>query len=169
MSPDNRRPGVGDRRHVVRAGRRVGDRPVTADVRPPMPTVLIVDAHQDGREVLADYLAFHGFDTRQAATADEAVAQAPHCDVAVMELALPRVGGLDVVARLRAAPETASVAVIVYTANVTPMARTLVAAAGIPTFLAKPTDFRLLPSEVLRAFSRISPADGHGRRPIQAA
>ena len=56
-----------DRRAVARGGRR------SSDNRSVKPTVMIVDAHQDGREMVAYYLGTLGLNTVQAATGPEAL------------------------------------------------------------------------------------------------
>ena len=64
-------------------------------------------------------------------------AAARHCHVALVELVLPQVTGLELAAHLKSAPETAKVAVIIHTNWVTPEARASAAVAGIPPASAK--------------------------------
>jgi CheY-like chemotaxis protein len=115
--------------------------------------------------MLAEYLTSWGFLTREAADADAAVAQARHCDVAVMELALPKVSGLDVVSLLQKASPSGAPEVIVFTADVTARARASVAAAGIQTFLTKPRDLSLVPVEVLRVLCQAVRRGTHADSP----
>ena len=102
-----------DRRAVARGGRR------SSDNRSVKPTVLIVDAHQDGREMVAYYLGSLGLNTVQAATGPEALEKVRHCHVALVELVLPHGSGLGLAAQLR----SAGVAVIIYSSWATPAAR----------------------------------------------
>ena len=105
--------------------------------------------------MIAYYLRSVGFDTLEAASAAEALEQARHCHVALIDLVLPKVSGLELAAQLKSAPETARVAVIIYTNWVTPDARVLAAAAGIP-LLPKSTDLKVLAEELLQAFHRVA-------------
>lgn len=134
----------------MRGGRRSIDH---RDAR--KPKVLIVDAYRDGREMIAYYLRSIGFDTLEAGSGAEALEQARHCDVALIDLVLPKVSGLDLAAQLKSAPETARVAVIIYTKWVTQEARVLAAAAGLP-LLPKSTDLKVLAEELLQAFHRVA-------------
>ena len=143
-----------DRRSFARGGRRLSDEAPLTNFAGPKPTVLIADVSEDGRAMLAEYLAFLGFKTVQASDGDEAFEKASHCDVALLELGLPRVGGLAVAQRLRAGADTAHKAVIVHTSWVTESTRASVIAAGIPTFIPKPVDLILLAGQVLHAYRR---------------
>ena len=105
--------------------------------------------------MVAAYLDLLGFDTLQAGSGPEALEKARHCHVALLELALPNVSGLELAAHLKSAPDTSGVAVIVHTSWVTSEARASVVAAGIP-FLPKPTDLKLLTAHLLQAFRRVA-------------
>lgn len=71
---------------------------------PRKPLVLIVDDAVDNREGYAEYLQFHGFRTREAATGGEAMACARRNqpDVVLLDLRLPDVDGAEVCRQLRA-------------------------------------------------------------------
>jgi len=104
--------------------------------------------------MLAEYFAFLGCRTVEAADGHEACEKAPHCDVALLEVGLQRMDGLAVAQRLRASAETAQKVVIVHTSRVTADTRASVVAAGIPTFIPKPIDLTLLAAQVLDAYRR---------------
>src|SRR6188472_981236 len=77
-----------DRRSFARGGRRPSDNAPLADFAGPKPTILIADTSEDGRAMLAEYFAFLGCKTVEAADGHEAFEKAPHCDVALLELGL---------------------------------------------------------------------------------
>jgi CheY-like chemotaxis protein len=148
----SRRRHASDRRGVARGGRRGGDSGPLRDFTGPKPTVLIVDADEDGREIVSRYLDSLGFETVQAVNAREALDMGSQCHMALIELGLPGVGGLDVAQRLKAADATAHVGVIVHTSWVTDDTRAAVAAAGIAVFVPKPTNLSVLAAQVLGTF-----------------
>ncbi len=104
--------------------------------------------------MLAEYFAFLGCKTVEAADGHEAFQRAPHCDVALLELALPRLDGLAVAQRLRASADTAHKTVIVHSSWMSENTRASVLAAGIPTFIPKPVELSLLAAQVLHAYRR---------------
>lgn len=65
-------------------------------------------------------------------------------DVIVMDVALPRMNGIEAVRRLRANPETAHIPIIVATASGTVQARHESAQVGADIFLEKPFTMRVL-------------------------
>jgi two-component system, OmpR family, KDP operon response regulator KdpE len=64
--------------------------------------VLIVDDEPAIRRLLRASLQAEGYRTEEAANGAEALARAPSADVVVLDLGLPDIDGLEVVARLRA-------------------------------------------------------------------
>ena len=68
------------------------------------PTVLLVDDDQGTRETFAAGLSMAGFKTTTAASASEALryARVSHCDVAIFDLKLPDMSGIDLVRALQA-------------------------------------------------------------------
>ena len=89
--------------------------------RPPAarPLVLIVDGHEDTRELYALALRFFGFD---AVTEDGAGplnrARETHPDIIVTELALPQRDGWTFVDELKRDPQTSAIPVVVLTSYV---------------------------------------------------
>ena len=115
--------------------------------------VLVVDDTEHVRTMLADMLSLDGFDViGQAANADAAVdvAIATHPDIAIMDLRLPGVDGIEATRRLRAACPGTSV--ILYTAYLTDEIRAEAAAAGAAHCLRK-TDGLI---ELERELSRLT-------------
>jgi CheY-like chemotaxis protein len=102
--------------------------------------ILLVDDDQTLLEVLATLLDLEEFRVTTAgdgASALDAVdRQRP--DVVVCDVAMPGLDGLEVCRRLKAAPQTASVPVILLTARGGPRDREEGLAAGCDAYLTKP-------------------------------
>jgi CheY-like chemotaxis protein len=81
------------------------------------PLVLLVDDHDDTREIFAVLLRAHGFDIVAAANPDEALACALHTrpDVVLTDLFSQLHDPLAIIRRLRAEPALAAVAIVVMT------------------------------------------------------
>ncbi|MGH8029594.1 MAG: ATP-binding protein, partial [Arenimonas sp.] len=88
------------------------------DSLPPL-KVLVVDDVAWNREVVAAYLRNTHHQLRQAADGKEAldVAREYHPDVVLMDIRMPRMGGVEALAALRADPELANVRVLAVTAS----------------------------------------------------
>lgn len=100
--------------------------------------ILIVDDHDDTRELFAELLAFDGFSVLSAATGGDALALAREhrpCLI-LLDLGLPDIAGLELVLRLRAEPNTATVPI--YALSGFTNLRSAALAAGIDGFLIKP-------------------------------
>ena len=100
--------------------------------------ILIVDDHDDTRELFAELLSFDGFSVVSAATGADALALVREhrpCLI-LLDLGLPDIGGLDLVLRLRAEPNTATVPI--YALSGFSNLRSAALAAGIDGFLIKP-------------------------------
>jgi CheY-like chemotaxis protein len=100
--------------------------------------ILIVDDHDDTRNLLVELLALDGFAVIAAASGEEALAmvreQRP-C-IVLLDLGLPDIAGLELVLRLRAEPNTASAPI--YALSGFTNLRSAALAAGIDGFLVKP-------------------------------
>jgi CheY-like chemotaxis protein len=103
--------------------------------------------------------------------------QQPLPDVVFLDLKLPQVYGLDVLARVRANPQTAALRVIVLTSSGEERDRSAATALGIQGYLVKPPSSLLvaealakLPPAPNRAQSEPSPSPRHVEppRPLQA-
>jgi CheY-like chemotaxis protein len=81
--------------------------------------VLIVDDHDDAREVLAMVLELAGHTVLQAANGVEAVDHATRLepDLILMDLAMPVMDGLTATKLLRTQSKTAGIRIIALTAN----------------------------------------------------
>jgi len=104
-------------------------------------TVLIIDADQANVLVVARALMLAKFETRAAARQDEIVAalnQQPAADVIAMDMVLPDVIGLELLARMREHPTYKSVPIIVMTAKVEHDDIVAALAYGASGYMTKP-------------------------------
>jgi CheY-like chemotaxis protein len=91
------------------AGRAAADRPV----------VLVVDDSKDGLEAVAMFLELSGFHAIRAENGLEALIAAHYTrpEVAVLDVAMPVLNGLEAAKLLKASPATRNVRLMAYTAN----------------------------------------------------
>jgi DNA-binding response OmpR family regulator len=108
----------------------------------PAGRVLIVEDVEDAARTLAVCLELYGFEARVARDADEALAAVAEFtpDAMVVDLGLPRVDGIEVIRRARAAHPAGRVAVVVLTGFGDPDRRAAAERVGADAFLLKPTD-----------------------------
>jgi CheY-like chemotaxis protein len=111
--------------------------------------VLLVESHDDSRDMYADYLSECGFTVRTAGTADEGLMHASHADVIVTEIRVHgSFDGVELVARLRDAATTRQTPIIVLTACAFETDQQRAQEAGCNAFLPKPCLPRRLVSEI---------------------
>jgi CheY-like chemotaxis protein len=125
-----------------------------------LPLVLIAEDDPDILELIVACL--HSIDCRIAQASDgrtalELIAKdAP--SLAVLDIRMPQVDGLEVTRRLKSDPATRSIAVLVLTASVDGHQPARVAAAGADRYLAKPftaAQLREAVTELLAGLSRL--------------
>ena len=85
-----------------------------------LPHILVVDDDKRLRELLRKYLADNGFRVTVAAHAAEARGRLEGIafDLIVLDVMMPQMDGLEVLTKLKAAPDTSSIPVILLTAKV---------------------------------------------------
>jgi two-component system cell cycle response regulator DivK len=114
------------------------------------PLVLVVDDHDDARELLAVIVQSSGYQVATAANGREAVDEASRQkpDAIIMDLFMPEMDGYEAARILKARPDLASVPILAYTARSSPseMDSGLFAACCI-----KPC----IPSELLEALAQV--------------
>jgi CheY-like chemotaxis protein len=117
---------------------------------PPTPASLIalVDDDDDNRSMYRQYLEWEGFRVVEAGDGLQAIELARRLALAaiVMDLALPRLDGLEAVRRLRADPVTKHIPVLALTAHALVGYAEQALAAGCDGYLAKPC----LPEDLAR-------------------
>jgi CheY-like chemotaxis protein len=116
------------------------------------PSVLLVEDDPDTRHMYATCLDVMGFEVREARDGLEGVrcAQAVHPDVVLMDVAMPRMDGLEATRRLKNNPETASVPIVILSAFTTLQDRERALEAGASEFLPKPCDPETLATRLRR-------------------
>jgi diguanylate cyclase (GGDEF)-like protein/PAS domain S-box-containing protein len=105
-------------------------------------TILIVDDEAHNRRLLEALLHAAGYATESAADADEAlafVARRPP-DLILLDVMMPGIDGNELARMLKSAPATASIPIIMVTANSDRAARLASLEAGAEDFLGKPVD-----------------------------
>ena len=121
------------------------------------PRILVVDDDRDVRETVVEFLRGEGFDVVEAANGLEALVQVKRARPSgiVLDLLMPRLGGLDAIKRIRAFDR--AIRVVVMTGAPDPELQRQARALGAVAVLAKPI---ALPSllEALRAETVVPPA-----------
>jgi DNA-binding response OmpR family regulator len=101
--------------------------------------VLLVESHEDSRDMYADYLRACGFMVQTADTTDDGLLRASDADVIVTEICVHgSFDGVELVGRLREADETKETPIIVLTACAFASDEQRALAAGCDVFLPKP-------------------------------
>lgn len=83
--------------------------------------VLLVDDHDDGREVLSEFLSFSGFDVEGCGSGEDAlerIASKGVPGVVVTDLTLGEMSGVDLAKKLRADERTSKVPIVAVTGRV---------------------------------------------------
>jgi two-component system cell cycle response regulator DivK len=118
--------------------------------------ILIVEDHRDSREILKAQLETLGYEVIEARDGEESVkkAQASHPDIIVMDLGLPKIGGIEAACRLKANPKTRDIPIIAYTAWSREEHQERAFAAGIIEYLTKPASPQLFKRVIERLLQR---------------
>jgi two-component system cell cycle response regulator DivK len=123
-----------------------------------MKTILIVEDNEKNMKLARDILQVKGYRTIGAvnglAGVQAARDEAP--DLILMDIQLPDISGIEVFARLRADPNTASIPAIAFTASVTQADRNRIVDAGFAAFLAKPINLKEFLLTIERALAKAS-------------
>lgn len=121
------------------------------------PDVLIVDDEPQVRQVVATYLEREGFSVRSAADGREALVEIARKrpDALVLDLMLPHVNGLEVLAKLRAGGD--EVPVIVLSARGSEPERVAGLELGADDYVAKPASPREIAARVRAVLRRSKP------------
>ncbi len=123
-------------RDLAIADQRVAEE--TAQVRGPL--CLVVDDSVSVRRTMALFLSDLGFEVDNAADGIEALGRVEHRvpELAIVDLEMPRMNGVELTRALRSDPRTAGVAIIMITSRSTEKHRQLALGAGVDAFLVKP-------------------------------
>ena len=117
--------------------------------------ILVVDDDEKSRRLASDVLAHQGYTVSRAASGEEAlaVAQTQVFDLALLDIQLPGISGIDTFKALRVLPGWAEVPVIAMTASVMPDERSSLMAEGFDGFMAKPLAIKDLVQRVAAALA----------------
>ncbi len=117
------------------------------------PLILLVDDYPDTVELTAEFLQFRGFDVITAVDGARGLelAQTRLPDLMLLDLSLPILDGLEVMRRLKAAPETREIPIIAFTAHALESKAEEARAAGCDGFITKPA----VPPEMVREIQRV--------------
>ena len=123
----------------------------------PAKKILIVEDEKDILQLVKLYLDKEGFRTATAATGAEGLkcVKQDKPDLIVLDLMLPEVDGLEVCKRLRAAPETAMVPIIMLTAKAEESDQVIGLELGADDYVTKPFSPKALVARVKAMFRRL--------------
>ena len=122
------------------------------------PVVLIVEDHDDTREMLKTLLAMVGCHVIEAVDGDRALnaAEKARPDLILLDMKMPRLDGLTLTRLIRSHPNLHGVPIVAVTGNATPQFQAEVLRAGCNYFLVKPIDFDRL-EELIQVLARSAP------------
>jgi len=145
----------------------LGGKPLRPAERPPR--ILVVDDDRRVLELLDLALSAHGFQVLTALDGEEALRQAldERPDLVVLDVRLPRKGGLDVCEALRRDPEDGAVPIILVSASAETETRIQGFARGADDYLGKPFSPKELIARVKRLLARSAEARESRRRALQ--
>ncbi|NND99584.1 MAG: response regulator [Pirellulaceae bacterium] len=108
-----------------------------------MPTILLVDDHDDIRDMMTRHLQRHGYNVVTASNGLEAVLAVANAapGLILMDINMPELDGIEATMQIRAANPGNRIPVIALTAYAMPGDEARAIAAGCDAFHAKPIDF----------------------------
>lgn len=117
--------------------------------------ILVVDDDEKSRRLACDVLEHQGHAVIRAGSGEEALAlaQTRSFDLALLDIQLPGMNGVDTFKALRALPGWATVPVIAMTASVMPDERSSLMREGFDGFMAKPLAIKDLVQRVAAALA----------------
>lgn len=120
----------------------------------PRVRVLVVDDHDDSRELLEMALGAAGHEVLTAATGSEALAimQSSEVDVAVVDIGLPDIDGCELARRARARLSDRKPKLIAVTGWISPADRAAAHEAGFMLHLSKP----VLPGDLVASVEAVA-------------
>ena len=114
------------------------------------PRILIVDDNETNRDILQTRLEMHGYDLKQAADGEEAIAAAKEHlpDLILLDVMMPKLDGIEVCKRLRADTSLPFMPIILCTAKADTKDVVAGLEAGADEYLTKPIDQMALVARV---------------------
>jgi PAS domain S-box-containing protein len=138
-----------------REGESVGDSSLRVPTTPQpfvpsSPSVLIVEDNADSRETMREVLELLGYEVREAASADAALALLAgwHPDAILSDIGLPGTDGCELMRRVRQMPAQADVVAVAITGYGTREDREHALSAGFNAHVPKPLDLLALDRQI---------------------
>jgi DNA-binding response OmpR family regulator len=129
--------------------------------------ILIVEDEKDILQLVKLYLEKEGYRTVTASTGSEGLAQvrSEKPDLLVLDLMLPEIDGLEICKRLRSAPDTAMLPIIMLTAKAEESDTIIGLELGADDYVTKPFSPKTLVARIKALFRRLErkPEDGPTR------
>jgi two-component system, cell cycle response regulator DivK len=112
--------------------------------------ILVVEDHEDNRQILRDLLASAGYEMVEATTGTEGVAMAEthRPDLILMDIQLPEVDGYEATRRIRANPTLTSTPIIAVTSYAMSGDDIKAQEAGCSAYVTKPFSPRQLLAKI---------------------
>jgi CheY-like chemotaxis protein len=120
------------------------------------PSVLVVDDYVDGREMVAEYLAFRGFVVCEASDGFEALELARRIqpEIVLMDLRMPGMDGWEATRRLKQDPKTRHIPIVALTAHALTPETNTARQAGCDAVIAKPCDISVLADSLIKMLKK---------------
>jgi CheY-like chemotaxis protein len=117
-----------------------------------MKTILVAEDRDASRELLLAVLTATGYRVLAAVDGRDAIDRliAQPCDLAIVDLNMPRLDGIGVLQWIRDDPQHAQVPVVALTANAMEGDRDRALSLGFSEYITKPVNLSLLRREVAR-------------------
>ena len=112
--------------------------------------ILVVEDHEDNRQIVRDLLSANGYELTDALTGEEGVAFAKRDrpDLILMDIQLPGIDGYEATRRIKADPELRHIPIIVVTSYALSGDDQKAFAAGCDGYVTKPFSPRLLLAKI---------------------
>jgi len=122
-------------------------------VAPSQRSILLVDDFNDGLDMYAEYLSFHGYRLSLARDGEEAVrlARSEHPGVILMDLQMPVMSGVEALRILRSDEAFSGTPIVAFTAHALDAERADAIRAGFDEVISKPC----LPEDLMAAVERL--------------
>ena len=118
--------------------------------------ILVVDDHYETLDIIVMTLQSYGYETVYSASPLEALelANAEHPDLALVDMNMPEMNGMDVVRRLRSMPALSDIPIVMFTAEDQADQKKAGFAAGVDDYLIKPFEGDVIEESINRALSK---------------
>jgi two-component system OmpR family response regulator/two-component system response regulator CpxR len=135
------------------------------EMKPPMNKVLLVDDDIELVDMMQDYLTREGFDVETAHNGEQGLERAlsSDFDIAVLDVMMPRLNGIEVLARLRGHSQ---IPVLMLTAKGDDTDRIIGLELGADDYVPKPCTARELTARIRAILRRTGRTEPPGAQPI---